>query len=303
MKAGFLGTFLFALLNVYTSCGQQNPNKLTQNSKSPFSIGIIADCQYCNVVGTGVRKYTKSKEKLAHCVAHFNTLDLSYTIHLGDFIDRDWESFDVVSPIYKKLQAPRYHVLGNHDFSVADEKKAVVYSKMEMPSPYYDFDVNGWRFIVLNGNDVSFHAYPTDSKEFKFATAYYEQNKLSSPKWNGAVGEKQLGWLKETLEKASKKKEQVIVYCHFPVYPENIHNLWNADQVIALMEQYNCVKGYINGHNHEGNYGIKNGIHYLTFKGMVDTDETSYGMLKIYADRMEVKGYGREENRILRIRK
>tara|TARA_R110002050_G_scaffold161882_6_gene291723 strand:+ start:32357 stop:33262 length:906 start_codon:yes stop_codon:yes gene_type:complete len=289
---GLLSTTLLACRSLIV------PQEKTQKK---FSFGIIADCQYHNEEGSGVRKYAKSKEKLESCVTHFNSLDLTYIIHLGDFIDRDYESIDVVVPIYNKLKIPKYHVLGNHDFSVSDDMKEKVPRKMGMSSSYYDFEVKGWRFIVLNGNDISFHAYPKYSQEYNFASTYYTQNKVNSPKWNGAIGEEQMVWLKKKLEKATKKNEKVIVYCHFPVYPENIHNLWNAHEVIALLENYPVVKGYVNGHNHEGNYGFKNGIHYLTFKGMVDTKETAYGIVRIFTDYIEVLGYGREVNRILKI--
>ena len=297
-----LGVLLFVQLILYSGYGQQNLNKIPQTSKPQFSIGVIADCQYHNEEGTGIRKYSESKEKLELCVAHFNTLDLTYVIHLGDFIDRDWESFDVVGPIYNRLLVPKYHVLGNHDFSVSDDKKKHVAAKMSLPSAYYDFVINDWRFIVLNGNDISFHAYPKDSEEYKYTATYYEKNNVSSPKWNGAIGEAQMDWLKNKLDDASRKNEKVILYCHFPIYPENIHNLWNADEVIALLEKYPAVKAYINGHNHHGNYGFKNGIHYLTFRGMVDTDETAYGVIKVFTDRLEIKGYGREGDKTLQIR-
>lgn len=270
-------------------------------TKKIFSFGIIADCQYHNEEGSGVRKYSWSKEKLESCVTHFNSLDLTYIIHLGDFIDRDWESFDVVTPIYNKLLVPHHHVLGNHDFSVSDEMKEKVPIKMGMSSSYYDFEVKGWRFIVLNGNDISYHAYPKDSQEYNFAAKYYDKNKINSPKWNGAIGQDQMNWLNNILEESSKNGEKVILYCHFPVYPESIFNLWNANEVIEMIEQYSNVKAYINGHNHEGDYGTKNGINYLTFKGMVDTKETAYGIVTIYTDYIEVLGYGREENRILKI--
>ncbi len=272
-------------------------------SCSSYSFGVIADCQYCKEAGKGVRKYAKSDTKLAECVSHLNTLDLAYTIHLGDFIDRDWESFDVVTPIYNRLNMPHYHVLGNHDFSVVDEKKSAVIKKMEMPNDYYDFEVKGWRFIVLNGNDISFHAYPKDSENYKLAVEYYTQNKLDNPKWNGALGVTQLNWLKAVLEKATKNEEQVVLYCHFPVYPENRHNLWNAKEVIDIIEDYPCVKAYINGHNHEGNYGQKNGVHYLTMKGMVDTEESAYGVIKVNKEYLIIEGYGRELNRTLQLRK
>jgi len=127
------------------------------------AFGAIADCQYCDVVRTSGRRYALSNEKLASCVDALNQMDLAYTIHLGDFIDRDWKSFDVVGPIFERLQMPHYHVLGNHDFSVADHLKKDVPSQMGMPSNYYDFSQDGWRYVILDGNDVSFHAYPKKS--------------------------------------------------------------------------------------------------------------------------------------------
>ena len=144
-------------------------------------------------------------------------------IHLGDFIDRDYDSFDKVLPIYQSLKMPAYHALGNHDFDVADKWKAKVPERMGMKSKYYNFKAQGWRFIVLDGNDVSFHAYPKDSLEYQNAGEYYRENKIRSPKWNGAVGEKQLAWMQEVLRGAEEKGEKVVLYCHFPVYPADPH--------------------------------------------------------------------------------
>lgn len=270
-----------------------------QKHHTEYAFGVIADCQYCADQGTGERKYALSKDKLTKCVTHFNTLDLEYVIHLGDFIDRDFKSFDVLNPIYNQLQVPKYHVLGNHDFSVADDLKKDVPQKMGLASKYYDFKVKGWRYVVLDGNDVSFHAYPKDSDDYIKAKEYYLTNKIKSPKWNGAIGPKQCSWLKSVLEKATQNDEPVILFCHFPVYPKNSHNLWNAEELISILESYPCVKAYINGHNHAGNYAIKKGIHYLTLKGMVDTQQTSYAVIEVNQHHIQVTGYGREKDRIM----
>ena len=112
----------------------------------------------------------------------------------------------------------------------------------------------------------------------------------------------QLEWLGDVLEKASRKNQKVIIFCHFPVYPQDPHNLWNSEQVIELIEDYNCVKAYLNGHNHKGNYGTRSGIHFLTMKGMVDTNENAYGVITIRNDTLYVTGFGREENRDLILR-
>lgn len=262
--------------------------------------GAIADCQYCADPGKGVRKYALSRQKLTKCVDHLNKRDLSFVVHLGDFIDRDFESFDVVGPIFGQLKMPRYHVLGNHDFSVAEELKRTVPQKLGLPSRYYDFKVGGWRMVALDGNDISFHAHPRNSDRYRVAEHYYREKGIQAPKWNGAVGPEQLSWLRSVLEKATRTDERVLIFCHFPVYPSNVHNLWNAEEVVALLEAYPCVKAYINGHNHEGHYAVKEGIHYLTLKGMVDTETSSYAVIHVDDEVMRVEGHGREIDRTLK---
>jgi predicted phosphodiesterase len=268
-----------------------------------FSVGVIADCQYCDVVGEGVRKYSISDAKLAAAVEHLNGLDLRYTVHLGDFIDRDFASFGVVGPIFDRLEAPGYHVLGNHDFSVADERKGDVVAELGMPSRYYDFAVDGWRFVVLDGNDVSIQASTAGSPERAAAEAQLATLEGSRP-WNGALGGAQLAWLTDVLTAAQGAGEDVVLYCHFPVLPVSpSHNLWNAAEVVELIEGFPVVRAYINGHNHAGAYELHGGVHYLTLKGMVDTEETSYAVLTVGPGVLEVQGFGREPDRVLVIQR
>jgi manganese-dependent ADP-ribose/CDP-alcohol diphosphatase len=266
-----------------------------------FQFGIIADCQYCDIEREGIRYHALSESKLNKSVKHLNRYDPEFVVNLGDLIDRDYESFDVVLPIIARINSPVYHVLGNHDFFVAESLKEQIPEKIGMASRYYDFVLKGWRFIVLDGNDISFYAYPRDSDLYERARVYYEQNNIQSPTWNGGIGDQQILWLRNVLEKASSQNEKAMIFCHFPVYPENIHNLWNDEEIVRLLSQYSCVKAYINGHHHEGNYGKKNGIHYLTLKGMVDTEHNAYATVKVYHDRLEVEGYGREGYRVMEI--
>jgi len=271
------------------------------NAAEPlFRFGAVADCQYCRATSL-VRKYNQSPKKLTACVAQYNKMNLAFVVHLGDFIDRDFESFKVVNPIFAKLKAPHYHVLGNHDFSVVDEKKELVPAQLGLKNRYYDFTHKDWRFIVLDGNDVSLYAYPKDDPRTKAATAFHRRLKAGTPTWNGGVGGKQLAWLKGRLAVAAKANEKVILFCHFPVHPENIHNLWNHEAVTSLLAEYSCVAAYLNGHNHAGNYGEKSGIHYLTIKGMVDTLKNSYGVVEVYEDRLVLKGFGRQEDREMKL--
>ncbi len=278
---------------------------LEQKNKSlqpKLSFGAIADCQYCPGPNRGSRHYAASVAKLKECVDDLNERDLEFVVHLGDLIDRGYASFDVVLPLYQSLRMPAYHVLGNHDFEVADKWKAKVTERLGMESKYYDFALKGWRFLALDGNDVSFHAYPKNSLEYSAADSYYRENKISTPKWNGAIGKEQLHWMRKVLQKAEREGEKVIILCHFPVFPVDPHNLWNADEVVSLLEEFSCVKAYLNGHNHKGEYGIRNGIHYLTLKGMVETERNAYSIIRVTEKEMQLEGHGRENDRVMRIR-
>jgi hypothetical protein len=59
----------------------------------------------------------------------------------------------------------------------------------------------------------------------------------------------------------------------------------------------------MNGHNHAGNYGEKNGVHYLTLKGMVNTDTTSYAVVGLSETQVKISGCGREVSRKLSLSK
>ncbi len=272
--------------------------------KPRFSFGVIADCQYCNikVPKDAKRQYALSKNKLTKCVERFNQIDLDFVVHLGDFIDRDFSSFEDVLPVFNRLRARSYHVLGNHDFSVADKLKSKVPKVLGLKKRYYQFRNHDYRFVVLDGNDVSLHAYPSTDPRKKYAEDYHKKLPSGTPLWNGALGKAQLDWLEGELKEAEKAGDKVILFCHFPVYPKNIHNLWNAEEVLDCISRFKNVVAYMNGHNHAGGYGVVDGQHFLTLKGMVDSHESAYSVVNVYRDRLGVRGFGRQNDMNLPIR-
>jgi len=68
-----------------------------------FAYGIIADCQYCACPNSGNAYYGNSIPKLQEAVDTFNARQVSHALHLGDFIQKDWESYDDVEPVYSSL--------------------------------------------------------------------------------------------------------------------------------------------------------------------------------------------------------
>lgn len=262
-------------------------------------VGIIADCQYADQPAWGVRQYNLSDEKLNECVDNFNSMKLDHVFHLGDFIDGKLESFGVVLPIINRLEAPFTLVLGNHDFSVSDEFKEQVPELMGLEQRYFTMRLKGWKFIILDGNDVSLYAWPEGSQKYNEALEIHQKRYKNHETFNGALGDTQIAWLKKELERAEMESESVILLCHFPILPVDAHVLWNSADVLDLISSYSCVKAWFNGHNHAGAYAEYEGIHFVTFQGMVDTEETSYATVLLETDRLLIKGIGREKDREL----
>lgn len=285
-----------------------------------FSFGLVADAQYADVPTAGSRHYRASPGKLESAVEHFNAAGVAFVAHLGDLIDRDFESFAPMLSRLDKLAAPRQIVLGNHDYSIAGPDKAKLLGTLGLAGTYYDFEHGGWRFVVLDGNDVGFPANagdpakPTDSdsaldaEEFRQALAMQQKvrdaGRPNGHVWNGGVGDEQMAWFDKTLADAAAKNQRAVVFCHFPIVPEPFgSNLWNDRDVLAVLNKHACVAAYVNGHHHAGNYEQRGGIHFLTAQGMVETaDTTAFAVVEVYADRLEVIGHGREPSRTLRLR-
>ncbi len=275
----------------------------TKKTYTPFKIGIIADCQYCDCEVKWDRYYKKAPQKLKEAINTLNKDSLAYTIHLGDFIDKEFKSLDSILPTWNSLKSTSYHVLGNHDFDVNDTNKQRVIKKLNLKSRYYSFIQKDWRFIVLDGNDLSFYGTTSKIKAQQTDSLFNFLKDKDLPyvkKWNGGLSNKQLAWIKSELNLAEKENQKVGFYCHFPIYPIDQHNIWNRDQLISLIKPYKNVKLFFNGHNHAGAYKIVDDVHYLTFKGMVDTENTSaFAKVTFDKDTVFIKGFEREPSRKL----
>lgn len=289
--------FLFILIG-FLSCSKTEVKK-------DFSVGIIADCQYCDCDIKWNRYYKKAPERLREAVNELNKQDLAHTIHLGDFIDQHFSSFDSLVPIWNELNSPSYHLLGNHDFEVVDSLKPLIFEKLNLKKRYYSINQNNWKFIVLDGTDLSFYG-SLDSLKLNEAKQLFnkiERDSLPYAKdYNGGLSNEQFTWVEQELEMAKSKNQNVAFYCHFPLSPINNGNLWNTKELQQLIKKNEHVKIFMNGHKHDGAYNFKNNVHYLTFKGMVNTsDSTSFATAHFYKDSIQIKGYGREVSRTLKI--
>jgi manganese-dependent ADP-ribose/CDP-alcohol diphosphatase len=278
----------------------------SQPTQAQVKIGIFADCQYCDCETAGQRYYRNSLSKLNDCVSTFNkTENLQFVVGLGDLIDRDFSSFEKVNKVLNQSQNEVFHVTGNHDLSVQTENIDKVPSQLNLDKTYYSFDKENWRFIFLNGNEITLQS--TNPEIVKQAKAILKQlksdNKPNNKDWNGGMSTEQISWLKQELKNAEQQNKKVILFCHYPLLPFEAHALWNAEEVLQILQESGLVKAWINGHNHAGNYAIKNGIHFITMQGMVDTEsKNAFSILTLSNNKIEIEGFGREISRSLPIK-
>ena len=241
-----------------------------------LSFGVVSDIQWSNKETSGAMDYRGSLSRLQLCVDALNLEKVAFVVQLGDFID-GWEGdavrsgadVDTVLKVFNRLKSTKIHVAGNHCYRATPQ---VLLKKWKLKKLYYDFTVpsgKGWRFLVLDGNDAGY----------------------------GVMGQAQLAWLQKTLALASKKKERVIVFCHFPLLREASpnHRLNNPEAVLPILERAGCVAAYIAGHDHAGGYTEQKGIHHITLTGLVEhPGKVSYAMMQVYDDRLKELGFGDE---------
>ena len=273
-----------------------------ESAKKPLlSFGLMADCQFADAEARGSRFYRESPRKLKEAIDELNRGELAFTFHLGDFIDHDFASFNVLEPVAAGLRSELFHALGNHDFEVGEGNLEKVLPRLDLERGYYHFRRDGFRFVVIDTTEVSAYRYPPGSAARDAALAELERLKaagVSAAKpWNSRPGDEQIAWLEGELRAAAAAGEKVLLFGHHPIIPDDGHSVWNAARLHELFRDHSCAKVYINGHNHAGGYTEREGIHYLTLDGMIETQgSNAYARADLHADRLEITGYGRQES-------
>jgi len=277
----------------------------SESSLAQIQFGVFADCQYCNCETAINRYYRNSLGKLETSIHQFNqNKKIKFVVGLGDLIDRDIASYDSVNAILAHSKHRVYNVAGNHDFGVEKNQLEQVPEKLHLKQTYYSFIKKDWMFIFLNGNEITVNSNnPEIVKQAEVMLAKLKQeNKPNTYEWNGGMSREQINWMEEQLQKAKNINLKVVLFCHYPLLPLEAHTLWNSKEVLAVLEKYDNVKLWLNGHNHAGNYAFQDGIYFVNLKGMVETEnENAYAEVSLSDKEITIKGFGREPNRTLPI--
>lgn len=271
---------------------------------SPLRFGVIADCQFADTDEVYLDRHLRlSSLKLTEAADQFGEDDsLAFVVNLGDLIDRGFRNFDRPLAILESIGRPVYHVLGNHDFDVAPELKASVRGRLGLESGAYSFTGAGWRFIVLDGGEMSIFAHAEDSQGFARSSEWRNRlpQELRPAIWNGGLGEAQRVWLEEQLQAAEDAHEPVVILCHFPIANDRRFVLWDADEVGAVVQRHRAtVKAWFCAHHHVGGYSHELDTHHFNFVGMVDTSRNAFATVELTAESIRIHGHARQPDALL----
>lgn len=297
-------TFTAMLCLVAMTCAA---SELSNEMKSPlFMIGIVTDVHHADKPDANGRHYRSSSGKLEEAVREFNKEGVDLVISLGDLIDNEISSFKTLESVIEKLEMPFISLLGNHDYLApySEDIQDSVLRHMRIDKAYHSISIKGYRLLFLDGTDMAEYSHPEGSTERDEATETISRLKKEGYKncrnYNGGIGQRQMRWMHREFKKATRKKEKAVCFCHMPVYPiMSKYTLWNGNELAELMAAYPCVKAYIAGHHHSGGNGKHLNIEHLTLKGMIEGETNSFAILSFFDDRIEVKGYGRENDHII----
>jgi 3',5'-cyclic AMP phosphodiesterase CpdA len=204
-------------------------------------------------------------------------------------IDAQWALWHQV--IKSECNLPIHYCLGNHDIWWNENDKgqtrygkAYSMDKIGLQQPYYSFNKNGWKFIML------------DSVHLDIDNTWHI----------GKLGDEQFNWLENEL-KTTDANMPVLVVSHIPILTatnlvdDDIVNKWvmtggdmhtDTAKIIALFYKYPNVKLCLSGHIHLREKLVYDNITFICngavsgawWDGNKRETAPGYGLIDLYAD-------------------
>jgi len=204
-------------------------------------------------------------------------------------INNQWSLMNSI--MKSECSLPVHYCLGNHDIWWNENNKGqAIYGKqysmdqLKLSRPYYSFENNGWKFILL------------DSVHLDIDGTWYI----------GKLGDEQFAWLESEL-KSTDPKMPVLVMSHIPILTatlmieDNIINKWqmlggdmhtDTSKIINLFYRHPNVKLCLSGHIHLRDKVVYNNVTYICngavsgawWEGNKRETAPGYGLIDLYDD-------------------
>ncbi len=296
-------------------------------ARRPLRFGVVTDCHFARKTATGNRYYEDSIKKMHDAVEEFNRAGLDFVIELGDLKDmrevndndndngndNDNESreslalggrwgasplsapelalgfLDDIEREFRRFHGPCYHVLGNHDMDCITKEEFLSHTHNHGKSrgqAFYAFKKKGVKFIVLDAN--------FNEDRTPYSRGNYQW-------WKAFVPQEQIDWLDREL---GADEMPAVVFCHqmldgFSDAPRNVC-VGNGQEVVDVLEKHGNVLAVMQGHHHAGHHSQRAGIHYITFKAMIEGEypvHNSYAIVEIDSrGNITIEGFGHQDS-------
>lgn len=308
-------------------------------SKPIFKFGIISDIQWADIPDGasfhGVPRYYRNALVLAkRAVKKFKDSNVDFAIHLGDIVDyhnskhgtSDLALREAIE-CFENLETDVLHCIGNHCLYNAnrqelnrrlgiDNHKAA--ASLSGCHSYFSYRPpllahSGFRFLVLDGYDVSLLGWPEGHPLHNQARDILDQNNPNEDKnsntgleglnkrfvkFGGGISDQQIAWLESELADARSVHDKVIVCCHLCMHPDTCAPtclLYNYDRVLEILQKNSdVVVATLAGHAHRDGFCKDDfGINHRVCKAVLETEPGSdcYGIVSVYKDKIVVDGY------------
>ena len=218
---------------------------LTPSQKrNKLKVGLITDLHFCKRIPDALDRFKVFMKEV-------NKRKPDYIVQLGDFCHFEKRSKPLMD-IWNAHKGPKYHVLGNHDMDLGSKED--IMGLWGMKKRYYDFDSNGWKFIVVDMN----HIKKGDQYiPYKKANFYVDRSMRTWP------DPEQLKWLDKTLTETNMP---VIIYTHQPFADPNVPQyaaMLNVIKKHKASKQHPKVRAIIAGHQHSDWHREVYGTHHI----------------------------------------
>jgi 3',5'-cyclic AMP phosphodiesterase CpdA len=237
---------------------------------APLRIGILTDVHAHDANSPNQHAVMVNyAERLNAFVDAMNAWPADAVVELGDFVNGVFAmGAPLVDParipvilsaavdVLAGFSGPKYFVLGNHD--VYDLSKPEFLSVVGAPATTWSFDLGGYHLIAL---DAQCNRAGVDASHVTWMV-------------QGTVPTSELDWLRQDLASTALP---TIVFIHQPLDVEFEMEaggppVSNRIDVQEALSESGRVIAVFQGHSHENRHTQFDGVHYITFAAMVDSD-------------------------------
>ncbi len=197
--------------------------------------------------------YAKA-EQLDEIIKRAKENKVDFIVHLGDLCHKPSDFSEFIGR-YESAPLPTYHVIGNHEFE--NNTLEQILEAYHLEKPYYYFDKNGFRFIVLDLNCMRING----------EAVHYSNGNCFREKHDSLVtfDEAQLEWFEKTVRESPHMC--VILSHHSLERKYSGMSFAENDMVKELINRLNSDKTRIimavNGHYHRDNLIVRDNVAYL----------------------------------------